>query len=582
LTGTASAYLWFTASPPPAIANLSPSSGPVGTPVTLTGIDFGTTQGTSTVTFNGTSATPSSWSSGSIAAPVPAGATTGPVVVSVGGVNSNGVNFTVTSGTFNPTKLVVTSVNSGNNPTAGAGFPVVVQAQDATGVPRNVAVNTGVSLSLKTGTGTIGGTLTGTIAAGTNQAMISGVTYTKAESGVVITATRTSGDTLTSGDSAAFAVNPGTATKLAFTTQPGSVTAGSAITGPPTVTVQDAFGNTVTSSAASITVAIGNNPGGGVLSGTATRNASSGVAAFGGLSINQGGNGYTLTVSSSGLTGSTSDAFNVTSVGVGTIAGVIIGVSSGLPIDGALVELLQANAVTGLLRTPANGSYSFSSLPVGSYDVRASAPDFAAEEQMGVSVTSGGTSTVNFSLVSVPGLRIDITSPADDKVVERENIWLRGQLNAPAGVAQVTVNGEPTVVNVGNFGAFVPVDLGASAVSAILIDLAGNVAIDTIIVTRQQPTAPDFFGLWDGLKDALRVGNVTAALEFIVERSRERYQGIFNALGTQVTEIDQILTDITVIAVRQNDAEFEMMRDGRSFFIHFTKDDDGIWRIAGL
>jgi len=34
------------------------------------------------------------------------------------------------------------------------------------------------------------------------------------------------------------------------------------------VTVQDAFGNTVPSSSASITVAIGANPGGGTLSGT--------------------------------------------------------------------------------------------------------------------------------------------------------------------------------------------------------------------------------------------------------------------------------------------------------------------------
>ena len=81
----------------PTITNLNPSSGPVTTPVTITGTNFGATQGTSTVTFNGTAATPTSWSPTSIAAPVPAGATTGNVVVTVGGLASNGVNFTVGS-----------------------------------------------------------------------------------------------------------------------------------------------------------------------------------------------------------------------------------------------------------------------------------------------------------------------------------------------------------------------------------------------------------------------------------------------------------------------------------------------------
>ena len=63
----------------------------------ISGTNFGATQGTSTVKFNGTAASPTSWSATSIAVPVPAGATTGNVVVTVGGVASNGISFTVTS-----------------------------------------------------------------------------------------------------------------------------------------------------------------------------------------------------------------------------------------------------------------------------------------------------------------------------------------------------------------------------------------------------------------------------------------------------------------------------------------------------
>ena len=96
----------------PSITSLNPTSGPVGTVVTITGTNFGSSQGTSTVTFNGTAATPTSWSATSIVAPVPSGATTGNVVVTVGGVASNGVSFTVTA---------APAMTSANNPTFTVG-----------------------------------------------------------------------------------------------------------------------------------------------------------------------------------------------------------------------------------------------------------------------------------------------------------------------------------------------------------------------------------------------------------------------------------------------------------------------------
>jgi Glucodextranase, domain B/IPT/TIG domain/Carboxypeptidase regulatory-like domain/FG-GAP repeat/Fibronectin type III domain len=81
--------------PPPEVSSLFPTFGPMGSAVTISGSNFGATQGTSTVTFNGTAAMPSSWDSTTIVVPVPSGAATGPVVVTVGGQASNGVTFTV-------------------------------------------------------------------------------------------------------------------------------------------------------------------------------------------------------------------------------------------------------------------------------------------------------------------------------------------------------------------------------------------------------------------------------------------------------------------------------------------------------
>jgi hypothetical protein len=76
-------------------SGLTPPSGPIGSNVTITGLNFGATQGTSTVTFNGAAAAPSYWSDKFIAVAVPAFASTGPVIVTVNGVSSNAVMFTV-------------------------------------------------------------------------------------------------------------------------------------------------------------------------------------------------------------------------------------------------------------------------------------------------------------------------------------------------------------------------------------------------------------------------------------------------------------------------------------------------------
>ena len=78
----------------PTITGLSPSSGTSSTSVTVTGTRFGATKGSSHVAFNGINAATLGWSDTSITATVPLAATTGPVVVTVGGYASNGYTFT--------------------------------------------------------------------------------------------------------------------------------------------------------------------------------------------------------------------------------------------------------------------------------------------------------------------------------------------------------------------------------------------------------------------------------------------------------------------------------------------------------
>jgi hypothetical protein len=77
------------------INQITPSSGVVGASVTISGSNFGSAQGSSTVTFNGTAASVVKWTNWTIVAKVPSGNSSGNVVVTVGSSATNAVNFNV-------------------------------------------------------------------------------------------------------------------------------------------------------------------------------------------------------------------------------------------------------------------------------------------------------------------------------------------------------------------------------------------------------------------------------------------------------------------------------------------------------
>jgi hypothetical protein len=78
------------------------------------------------------------------------------------------------------------------------------------------------------------------------------------------------------------------------------------------VAVEDTYGNVVTNASNTVKVAFANNPTGAKLGGTLSVKANQGLAAFSNLTINKVGSGYTLQLSSSGLTGAVTNAINVT------------------------------------------------------------------------------------------------------------------------------------------------------------------------------------------------------------------------------------------------------------------------------
>ena len=117
---------------------------------------------------------------------------------------------------------------------------------------------------------------------------------------------------LSSDASGEFPVVVGPATHLVYGQAPSNGIQGVAISPAVTVAVQDAGGNRVTTDTSNVHVAIGVNPSGGTLAGTATVAAAAGLATFSNLSINFAGVGYTLAATDGALTGVTSGAFNIT------------------------------------------------------------------------------------------------------------------------------------------------------------------------------------------------------------------------------------------------------------------------------
>src|SRR5262249_12002787 len=130
--------------------------------------------------------------------------------------------------------------------------------------------------------------------------------------------------------------------KLDFITQPLFGSPGGVITPAIQVAIRDAYGATITNASVPVTISLATNPTAATLSGTLTRTAVNGIATFNDLSIDKAGTGYRLAASASGLTGATSDPFDVFGVCLGTP------VFSPVADPGSNTEPLLARGVQGL------------------------------------------------------------------------------------------------------------------------------------------------------------------------------------------------------------------------------------------
>src|SRR5207249_2882219 len=176
---------------------------------------------------------------------------------------------TATSSVFGITPGTATQLVFGTQPGTTVADRLIspavkVRALDAFG---NLATGFSGSVAVALGANPSGATLSGTtpVAAVSGVATFFDLSLNKTGTGYTLMAGAGGFTMITS---SAFDITPGTATQLAFTVQPSTTVAGATISPAVQVTSPDPAGNPVPGFTASVTIALGNNPGGGTLGGT--------------------------------------------------------------------------------------------------------------------------------------------------------------------------------------------------------------------------------------------------------------------------------------------------------------------------
>ncbi len=363
-------------------------TGPGGSPTYTTSVSFTSGQSTTTLATTLTKAETTN--------------ITAKEGTSYGNASSN-----LVVGVGDMTKLVVTL--PGQTFTAGTGASGTVTAQTA-GASFNIVSITATDVGFNIITGYSGAKTisytgpTGSPTYTTSVSFTNGVstttlatTLTKAEN-TTITATESSSYGFAS---SSLLVNPGTATKLGMKTEPTDPASNGAVFATqPAVYIQDQYGNTVTTSSASVTATVG--AGAWTIGGTTNpQTASSGLATFSALTATRTGgavSGFTITFTSPSLTPVTSAAFNIpvgtyyTRVATGnwnenaTWSTVACGgaAATAFPMDGDNVYICTANVIT------VNVNSACASLTVN-------APGSAN----GISISSGITLTVSGAVTMI-------------------------------------------------------------------------------------------------------------------------------------------------------------------------------------
>ena len=215
-----------------------------------------------------------------------------------------------------------------------------------------------------------------------------------------------------------------------------------------------------------------------------------------------------------------------------------------------------------------------SSAPVVQYTVtRTGTPDFSVQVDRDFGRTPHTTNVRITNRANVPWGRISID--ADDDGVEDRSI----------------VPGVDPVVTTG----FTYTTPGRATIRITIYRPDGSLLFETrryVLVVSPTDVVPIVAEAYAGVQDKLRIGNITAAANYISDGALDRFRSVFQAIGSANlsqyfgTLDSQGLGQIQVVRVTDQTAELVVSRgDGlnrRVFRLYFMKDIDGLWRIIEM
>ena len=116
-------------------------------------------------------------------------------------------------------------------------------------------------------------------------------------------------------------------------------------------------------------------------------------------------------------------------------------------------------------------------------------------------------------------------------------------------------------------------------------DEQGNTYSDTTAIIVISKGAIDIVlqEKWADMKEELVKGNIEGALEFFIERSKDRYRSVFEALEDQLPVIMETFIEFNIVNVFENIAEYEIVANEGGVLYSYPgvliKNGNGIWKF---
>ncbi|HEY5649757.1 MAG TPA: hypothetical protein VIU33_09670 [Nitrospiria bacterium] len=116
----------------------------------------------------------------------------------------------------------------------------------------------------------------------------------------------------------------------------------------------------------------------------------------------------------------------------------------------------------------------------------------------------------------------------------------------------------------------------------------GNVSSDTVAINVMDPFDVEALlrHRWEGMKIALEAGNIETALVYFSPGAREKFQYVFETLAPDLPEVAASLQPLRLVGVRDFIAECftNRLEEGEfnAYFVYFTRDSSGLWKLTAM